>query len=304
MATVIGSYNQFRTWLRDAPGVAIRAPSDCARNTSLLDAYKVIFYKTSGTITLPADFNTANNTVECIGEGGRGNGGTTLNSGGGGGGGAYAKRNNYSVKGPYESLTVIVGTGGSGSQTQFDSGASGGCQADFGVSPIGTTGGAGGLVANCIGDVKFAGGNGSDGGGTIVAGGSAGGAAGPSGAGGNAAASITTTSGNGGTADNGKQAGGAGVGTANNGNPGIAESPFVWTQTSNGEGASPSSGASGGGGLNTSEHDGGNAVAYGGGSGGGNLVASAGSLGGNPAPGIIVLTYVATDPPPFGGMSL
>ena len=47
MATVIGSFNQFKTWLRDDRGVAIRAPQDCARNSSLLNAYKVIFYKTS-----------------------------------------------------------------------------------------------------------------------------------------------------------------------------------------------------------------------------------------------------------------
>ena len=50
---------------------------------------KVIFLTTTGagTWTVPADWNSSNNTIECIGGGGGGGSGNTAGGGGGGGGG-------------------------------------------------------------------------------------------------------------------------------------------------------------------------------------------------------------------------
>lgn len=270
-----------------------RTPPDFLSN-------KTIYYKTSGTIILPPDFNVSNNKVECLGEGGAGAGGTTLVAGAGGGGGAYASIANYALHGPYEALVVNVGTGGSNSQTIWDT-ANAACKADFGSNASGATGGPGGTTTFSVGTTKFAGGAGGNSG--TNAGGSGGGSAGPSGAGGSASNSGATSSANGGTADNGNQAGALGVGSGG-GNPGIAETPQVWTQTSNGEAASPSSGASGAGGADTSSHAGGAAVNYGGGSGGADLVLVGTSPGGAAAPGLIVLTYTPASPPPFGGINL
>lgn len=265
------------------------------KRPSFASLTKTVFYKTTGTITLPADFNTANNTIECLGESGNASAGGTVSSGAGGGAGAYAKIVNYSAKGQNATVSVTVGTGGAGVQTIFDT-ANNSCIADFGTSASGTTAGAGGLSTNSTGTTKFPGGNGGAGA-AAAAGGSGGGAAGPSGAGGNAAASTNLTSGNGGTADNGKQIGGAGVTVLGVGNPGIAETPAVWVQTSNSEAASPSSGASGAFGISnlTAPEAGGAAVNYGGAPGGGNVSSSA-AAGGASAPGIIILTYTPTSP--------
>jgi len=49
----------------------------------------------AGTWTVPNDWNSANNTIECIGGGGSGNSGGARTAGGGGG--AYAKKSNVSL---------------------------------------------------------------------------------------------------------------------------------------------------------------------------------------------------------------
>lgn len=251
---------------------------------------KIVFYTTSGNITLPGDFNTAFNVVDCIGESGNAAGGTTLATGGGAGAGANATIVNYSAKGAGATVAVTVGVGGTGTKTIFDT-ANNSCVADVGTSASGATAGSGGLTTNSVGVTTYAGGNGGTG--ATLAGGSGGGSAGPGGAGGNAAASSTTTSGNGGTANGGAQAGGVGVGTTNPGNPGIAQSPAIWTQTSNSATASPSSGASGAGGASLTAEAGGSAVAYGGAPGGGDLVSVGTSNPGAPSAGVIVLSYLA-----------
>ncbi len=58
------------------------------------------------TWTVPVDWNSANNTIECIGAGG--DGGVQAGSGGGGGGGAYAKVFNLSLT-PGATITYSVG---------------------------------------------------------------------------------------------------------------------------------------------------------------------------------------------------
>lgn len=254
---------------------------------------KIILYPTTGNITLPTDFNTSFNVVDCIGESGNAAGGTTLATGGGAGAGANATIVNYAANGAGAVVPVTVGVGGSGVKTIFDT-ANNSCVADFGTSASGATAGSGGLVANSVGVTAYAGGNGSAG--ATAAGGSGGGSAGPGGAGGNASASATTTSGNGGTANGGAQAGGVGVGTTNPGNSGIAQSPAVWTQTVGGATASPSSGASGAGGASLTAEAGGAAVAYGGAPGGGDLVSIGTSNPGVPSAGIIILSYLSNSP--------
>lgn len=258
---------------------------------------KVIFFKNTGVITLPSDFNTSNNTIESLGESGSAAGGGSLHGGGGGGAGAYAKIVNYSGQGPGGTVGIQVGTGGSSNVTIWDT-VNSSCIADYGKSAIAGTAGTGGLAANSTGTTKFDGGAGSDG--TSTAGGSGGGAAGPAGAGGAAGTSGNPASGAGGTANNGGQAGALGVSTTAPGNPGIAQTPAVWTQTSNSETASPSSGASGAGGLTLTSEAGGDAVNYGGAPGGGNQVAAGSSFSGAPSPGLIVVTYVPLGATSFG----
>src|SRR5919108_3489432 len=91
-------------------------------------ANKVIFL-TQGTTswTVPADWNSQNNTIECIGAGagaGNGAGGNSGNGGaGGGGGGAYSKISNLSLT-SNSSVTVSIGSGGghttNGGDTYFN----------------------------------------------------------------------------------------------------------------------------------------------------------------------------------------
>lgn len=119
--------------------------------------------------------------IECVGGAGAGGGGKAGLQGRGGGGGAYAKKNTFTFS-VGSVLRVTVGVGGAGvpeavgnpgvaSQVVYLSGpdfAAGTvlCKADFGTGgdfgkavpgPVGQ----GGLAANCVGDVKTSGSNGS-----------------------------------------------------------------------------------------------------------------------------------------------
>ena len=178
---------------------------------------------TSGTTwTVPANWNSSNNFVECIGGGAGGlqNGAAGVNYGGpGGGGGAYARGNNITLTAG-ASVPISIGAGGtqgvSGSDTSFNSGA---VLAKGGSVGSGTTGGIGGLTATSVGSIKFAGGNGGAGSATINSGGGGGGGAagntssGVSGAGG--AAPTGGAGGAGGTVES--PAGGAGGVTSDGG---------------------------------------------------------------------------------------
>ncbi len=96
--------------------------------------------------------------AECKGPGGVGGIATAAtNGGGGGGGGAYAKDTITVSAGNYN---LHVGFPGISDTTTFNATS---VVADFGVNGSGSTGGAGGLVANCTGSVKFAGGTGGNG---------------------------------------------------------------------------------------------------------------------------------------------
>ena len=150
---------------------------------------------TSGsTWTVPSDWNSANNKIECIG----GSGFDSYNSGGGG---AYAVKNNVALT-VGASVAYSVGGGSSG--------ASGMPSYFVSSSFLKANGGHlrfGGLASDSIGDTVYSGGDGNSGG----YGG--GGAAGPHGAGQNG------TAGNGGAGDAG-YGGAGGVGPSGNGGAG------------------------------------------------------------------------------------
>ncbi len=212
-----------------------------------LYAYTTFIYLTatgSNSWAVPADWNNADNQIECIGGGASGSGGSTAFGGtaaNGGGGGAYATAFNVSLTpGGTASYTINAGA-----DTNFASV----CIAKAGV---GTTGGQ---AASCTpSSGAFKGGNGGVGGGANQwhgGGGGGGGAAGPSGAGSNG--------GNGGSAGTPGSIGGAGGGPAGAGS---------WSTPS---AAGPGAGGSGGGAQSTpSQGNAGSAGGlYGGGGGGG-----------------------------------
>lgn len=147
---------------------------------------------TSGTSwTVPADWNSAANTIEALGAGAGGSTGGLL----GGGGGAWAKVTNFSAT-PGASIPVSIGVAGaintSGTDTQFNSSATL-------LAKAGLVNGIGGPTTTSVGSSKFAGGGSTSFGG--------GGAAGPNGAG---VGSTGTAGGNGDAGFGG--AGGSGVG--------------------------------------------------------------------------------------------
>jgi hypothetical protein len=220
---------------------------------------------TSGaSFVTPADWNNANNKVHCIGAGanglvGSGTGGNAFGKAGGGGG-AYAAKNNMTLSG---TVVCQIGAANSGTDTFVTNAAT--LNADAAAVSSAT----GGLLANCVGDVKFAGGNGDAGG--VTGGdpsGGGGGAAGP--AGGQAASGMS-----GGAGNNGALGGGNGGSTV--GGAGAAGS--LW-----GTGIGP---GGGGGGRNTTGA-GGSGGNYGsGGAGGYGSSGSAGQAKG----GVIVLEW-------------
>lgn len=162
---------------------------------------------TSGTSwTVASDWNSANNTVECIGGGQSGCVGTTSALGGG-----YAKIANLALTAG-ANITVHIGTGGASSTTSTRN--NGGDTWFDSTSTVLATGGGSGTAA--VGSTTFAGG-----GGVTARGG--GGAAGPGGNGGNPATLVGGTGGGG--------SGGAGGASASPGSPGAE-----WTTAGSGGG--------------------------------------------------------------------
>jgi len=194
------------------------------------------------------------------GNGGRGEDQHSGYGGAGGGGGAYASSVIDVV--PGVSYKIVVGSVAGDSSFGINL-----VVADGGTSAWGQSSpGAGGQVANCIGTVKYAGGNGGAGGGYGGQAGGAGGAAGPHGAG-----RKYGFSGSGEDPNNPGGDGDAGYG----GDGGVDDG-------GNGDG-SELGGGGGGGGANNG--DGGNGGLYGGAGGGGE------SGGGAGVRGQVILTY-------------
>ncbi len=133
-------------------------------------------FTTSGSWKVPAGVTEI--TIECIGGGGAGGyvhgKGVLFQLSGGGGGGAYAKKV-VSVSGG-QTVSVVVGAGGHAWATDGNQVHGGDSYATVGGSIVvraaggktvkgeNTTGGAaGGAIADCIGDTKYAGGKGGNG---------------------------------------------------------------------------------------------------------------------------------------------
>lgn len=268
----------------------------------------VIFLTTTGagTWTVPSDWNSSSNTIECLGAGGSGNGGS---AGGGAGGGAYSAISNLSLT-PGGSASYSVGAAvlsTDGADTWFNGGALvlSSVGAKGGKHSTSSVGALGGATASGIGTTKFAGGNGGEG--AVARRGGGGGAAGKNGNGAN-----------GGNASGGNAGGGGGSGGGTAGSDGAAGGAggnnFGGTGggTSGSPGTPGTNGGGGGGGIGVSG-DGGSGGAgtewdathgSGGGAGGGTLTTAAvgglyggGGGGGNAglgAQGLIVITYTST----------
>jgi hypothetical protein len=245
-------------------------------NVTLSACGHTMIFLTSGTSwTVPADWNSASNTIEVIGGGGGGNychqsSGAPLycinqQNATGGGGGGYSKVSNVTLT-PGATVTYKVGLGGIASSTGGDTyfcnsntncasiagtsvivGAKGGGVGFGWVSPM--PGGAGGSAALGVGTVKYSGGNGGNvttNGAIppIMGGGSGGGgAAGPFGAGAIGGLGNSNSIGTGGGGADGGTAGSPYVnGTPATGGPG-GKNRF-----GTGSGAAEVAGTNGGGG--------------------------------------------------------
>ena len=217
-----------------------------------------VIYLTTGTSwTVPANWNSASNTIECIGGGGGGRGGVDSSGCGGGGGGAYSKISNLALTAG-GSVTYQVGSGGAAGSAGGDSYFNG---ASLGAASVGAkggngatsgSGGSGGVADSGVGTTKNSGGNG--GGAGSRGAGAGGGAAGPKGAGANG--------GNGGTPPVDPGAGGGGGGNGG----GSAGANAVASQTVGANGGNNSLGAGAGAGGNNAN---GSPGTNGGGGGGG-----------------------------------
>src|SRR6266566_644143 len=99
-------------------------------------------FKTSGTsYTIPADWNSANNSIETIASGGGGSAGNTTGGGDGfpGGGGAYSKTTNFAGT-PGNVITIAIGLGGPGGAAGAGNGTDGGDTYFNGANLAGSTG--------------------------------------------------------------------------------------------------------------------------------------------------------------------
>lgn len=224
---------------------------------------KVIFITAGSTWTVPDDWNSKANTIECIGAGGGGYGGGTASAGGGGG--AYSRISNLSLT-PGAAIQYNVGTGGPANSSTVDGGdtwfngtglSSASVSAEGGYSGFY---GDGGWFSYSIGEFGYDGG-------ASIAFASATGGAGAGGKFGAGSPGLTTP----GAANGGRTAAGA------------AGVEYTATNTWNGTaytGTTPTGGA-GGGGNSTSV-----GANYGGGGGSTLTVGQAG------APGLIIVSYI------------
>lgn len=259
----------------------------------------VIFLESGSAWTVPADWNSSNNTIEVIGGGGGGAGGNTTTSGdlsgGGGGGGAYSKITNVALTAG-ASVTYAIGVGGTGGvlsasgnpggDTYFCSGVTSCTAITDSAVVVGAKGGVGGKASTGsssssggqasagVGTITYSGGTGVSGTNTLFSSysGGGGGAGGPQGSG------VSASTYNGGTGDNGY--GGVGGGANADGNPGTE-----WDATHGSGGGGGGSKGNGSSRSYLSGHPGG---AYGAGASG---AIGKNNRGGAGAQGLIIITY-------------
>lgn len=274
-------------------------------------AVKVIIITGGTAVTLPADWNSSNNSIEVIGGGAGGARRTATAGGAGGPGGGYAKITNFGTAN--QSLTIRIGTGGAGGSTAVGLGVNTWIS-NTAVAPTSTTQGAlargGGQATTQIGATTFLGGSGGarsvfNGTGNDNGGGG-GGAAGPTGAGVNG---VAATSGGGGAGGRGSQtAGGLGGAANNNGSSGAQYTATTTTISGTNIITVATAGAGGGGGGSSGSvgGQGGAGGLYGAGGGGGSYTGgdAVGYNGGGGRGGMIVLTYTTASLPSTGPISL
>ncbi|TSA41098.1 MAG: hypothetical protein D4R58_01895, partial [Betaproteobacteria bacterium] len=106
----------------------------------------------SGNWTVPAGV-TVLQVIECIGEGGNGYQNGTARQQGAGGGGGYSTQSNVAVA-PGQVIPYVCGTGGTGTDTNFNSSA---IIAKAGANGTNAAGGAGGAVNGSYGQLGYAG---------------------------------------------------------------------------------------------------------------------------------------------------
>jgi hypothetical protein len=249
--------------------------------------------------TVPADWNSADNSIETIGGGAGGSNADVNFAGSGGGGGAYSKVSN--LAGLSGTLIVQVGSAGlagtAGGDTWFNGAllAASSVGAKGGVGGGSNVAGTGGDQASCIGTTKFSGGNGAASGANCWPGAGGGGAAGPNGAGAAGSLNDTQISGGGGGGGNGNGAtGGAGDSVTGNGGSGgngnLTTGGGVGDTGSGAGNGTAGTGGGGGGAKYQTFHNGGNGATGsefdgthgsggGGGGGGGRSGAAAGNGG-------------------------
>jgi hypothetical protein len=221
---------------------------------------------------VPADWNSNNNLIELIGEGGTGSNG---NSGGGGAGGMYAASQNVPLT-PGAIIPVQMGAGGTGTDTSFNGGQ---ILAKAGPNASSNSGGVAPPASAGVGKAIYAGGNGGNATAFSGRGGGGGGAGGPNGAGVAGQNGIPANDGGaGGAGDNG--VGGAGGPPDNSGTAAAGGAGQEW-------GANGGSGGGGGGVTGGVTGGAGPGGGWGGGGGGG----GGSNSGGTGAPGAIRITY-------------
>lgn len=256
-------------------------------------------------VTMPADFNAADNTVICYAPGGGGSGGA---ANGGAGGGGCSLKDNVAVT-PGQVVQVQVSSGGT-TGTSSGSGQAGKATffngtaynestfvtdaevaAQGGRSVTGsTTGGLGGQAANGVGTTKYSGGNGGNGASGNFGGGGGGGA----GHAGNGFSGSGRTGGKGGNT-NGGNGGSPGTRTSmpTAGQPGSAFNITLRWNGTTWAAYSGTAGAGGGGGGHTVGGGGAAGGKYG---GGGGSKRFNGDLSGRGGDGAIVIRYKPVRP--------
>lgn len=225
--------------------------------------------------TVPADWNSASNTIEVIGAGGSINViGNPNQPSGGGGGGAYASISNLTLT-PGSTIYVQAASTGDAWVNSLENAEptqqTTGVLAKAGSPNNGVTGGSGGGgggAGGSIGTTTFPGGIGGAGSTNPVSSGGGGGSAGPNGAGRNGGNGDTTQAGN----EGGGGGGGAGGTLSTDGTNGSANG---------GAGGSGPYGTGGGAGDTTGTTPGTSGTVNTGGGGGGGTALSQGGAGAN-----------------------
>ncbi len=216
-----------------------------------------IFIISGTSWTVPATWNSGNNSVETIGAGGGGQTADVSFAGSGGGAGAYSKITNASLS---SGNTIVIQVGGAGL-----SGAVGGDTwfngASISTSSVGArgggggtdnSGGVGGAATGGVGETKFSGASGAAVGGfNPYTGAGGGGAAGPNGAGGSGGSpnnQIVAGAGGGGGNGNGTAGGNGNSATSSGGSGGNGNGGIGGGAGDTGGGAGNAIGGAGGGG--------------------------------------------------------